>query len=780
MVGLGKVWKSEEIAEIIEAELTLSAYGRSIDRLSWDTRLMRDKGGFIALRALRDGHAYVQEALDRGAALAIVEHPIHPNLPLLRVRDTWEALHRWAAAWRQQLPYPVVGIAGSLGKTWVKEWLAYLMEGESLIVRSPGSFNSQLGVPVSILSFPAQASLALVEAGISQPQEMAKLYRLILPQYGILTRTDLVLSSAFEDRQAYERELLTLLEACEWVVSLSPIPTSLRGKVYVVGKDFRWKRVTANQGYWEGPGGERIQLSLPGDSVAFWENAVLAVSAAYLLGLSPAVLEMRAATLPPLPHRLQWIQEGNGRIWLSDVSHADFSSVQTALQEFVSLPVEPKTVVLTEFAPYAPSTHRQVVDWLRQHFPPQQIHLIGDAFAGVQYGCFYKDTEHFLREASLPSQGAILLKSTRRHSLQEAFYRLSGYGPAPELYIDWEKIYRNLRRLREKLPPQTRFLVMLKAEAYGSGDLLMAAFLARQGVDYIGVAYAREALRLREMGIQTPILVFYPGRESHALYREYHLETAIGTWEALEYWAGAVPLHIEWDTGMGRMGFLPEMLPAVIQKLQAHRAEVRGFFTHLAAGESPQEPRTLTQLRRFDTIYSQFKSFYPHAVAHVLNSAGALQIAPEAVYDMVRIGIGLYGIGDGLEEATALYAPILRIQAYEAEMSLNYGFRSKVPAACEVATVAAGYGDGLLRSWGEKGRVFLRGQPCSVLPPLNMDLMLVAIPRGSARVGDKVEIWGPSRSLREFAQEAGTLPYEVLVRLSPRVRRVHSWGNAVP
>lgn len=785
MVALGRSWLSSEIAAVVGGTL-VAEEDISLTHLAWDSRLLQtpEPSLFVALRAQRDGHAYIAEAFTRGARLCLTEKPL--PYPHILVADTWEALLRWAAHWRRQLPYPLVGITGRLGKTWVKEWLAYLLEGSYTVVRSPGSFNSRLGIAASLLSFPPKGDIGLVEVGISEPGDMARVAPVVAPQFGILTLVESIPEVPSPAHTVQAAEYYQLFSGACWVVALGEGLPSQGGEspppCYTVGEgpsyDFSWQPTEqGSKGFWHLPDGGQVPIELPEASRATWQNALLAAAAAYLLGVSIPSLQTRLSNLPPLPQRLQWTYDTAQRLWLNDTYHADYASVRTALEEFLRCSVEPKTIILSDFSPDTEESHRSMIARIAQHFRPEQVHLIGPIFSRIGWGNVYPDRETFLRTASLEG-GAFLLKGSRRFRMEELLPELTGYGRAPELRVDWEKVYRNLAYLRRRLPPQTRLLAMLKAEAYGSGDLLMATFLQRQGINYIGVAYTQEALRLRKAGIRVPILVLYPDRGPSSLYQTYQLTAAVGTWEALDYWAGQAPLHIEFDTGMGRMGFLPEETEAVLGFLHKKKAQVTGVFSHLAAAEAPEDPRTRRQLVQFAELYRAFRTAFPEVLGHLLNTAGILHIAPEAAYDMVRVGIGLYGIGEPLEEATALYAPLLRVQRYPAGTSLNYGFRSRLPEGGLVGTVALGYADGALRSWAEQGGyVFWQGQKAPLLPPINMDLLLVQLPAPKAAAGDWIEVWGPHRSLAQLAQEMQTSPYEVLARLSPRVRKLYRWGS---
>ncbi|MCX7980029.1 MAG: alanine racemase [Bacteroidia bacterium] len=785
MVALGRSWSPEELASLLDGQIAPSARELPITHIAWDTRLLLPGKNtlFIALRGQRDGHAYIEEAFQKGAVACLSERPLPDTLPHIRVHDTWEALWKWAATWRRRLSYPLLAITGSLGKTWVKEWLSYLLEGSLRVVRSPGSFNSRLGVPLSVLSFLPEADIGLVEVAITAPGEMPVQARLLQPEYGLLTRLSLTADTTFPSLQEKLKEHLRLFSQSRWIVALSSLEgfslkTDCTGLVYEVGRfpqgDFQWE---PEKNAWHLPDSPPLKVRLPSEGEAFWQNAFLAAAAAYLLGVPLTQLQERLQTLPPLPHRLQWLQDAYGRFWLNDTYHADYASTLAAIEELCRFPAAPKTVILTDFSPYTEEIHHKVVDVLKTHFSPDEVHLIGPIFSRIGWGHTYPDKATFLEKAHLSGR-AFLLKGSRRFRMEEVLGDLTGYGPGPELYIDWEKVYRNLTRLRARLPQGVQILAMLKAEAYGSGDRLMASFLQRQGISYFGVAYTHEALRLREAGLTAPIIVFYPGQEPAALFQKNALEVAVSTWEALQYWAGKVPLHIEFDTGMGRMGFRPEELPEVLAYLHTHNADVKGVFSHLAAAEAPHHPLTQSQLEKFALIYKAFKETFPHSLGHLLNTAGVLSLAPHHAYDLVRIGIGLYGIGSDLEEATALYAPILRVQAVKAGQPLNYGFRSIPPSDGYVATIGIGYGDGLLRRWAEEGGYLLiGGQKAPILPPLNMDLTLVWLEAGQAKVGDKAEVWGPHRSLQKLAEEMHTSPYEVLVRLSHRVRRVYTWGQ---
>ncbi len=790
MLELGRSWTSAELHHIWEAARlwrSTSDFPEQVRWLAWDTRLMRRGAGpgglFIALRAYRNGHVYIEEALARGAKGILAEEPVAG--PHILVHSTRQALYSWAVAYRQTLPYPIVAITGYRGKTWVKEWLVQLLEGWSL-ARSPGSFNSWLGIPLSLLSFAPVGDIGLVEVAVSEPGEMAARAALVQPQFGILTPLLNEFPTGFSCLESFLAELRPLLASCMWTVCWErpdgALAAILPGCLSVGESEQANFRVLAQQGpliRWRWPDGTEDTLELPSADRMSYQNSLLAVAAAYLLGLPKPLIQERLPRLSPLPHRRQWLQLEDGRLLLNDSYQADLSSTQLLLEEFQQIPFRKKTIILGEIAPYTPQVHEQVQHTLQTQFSDADVHLIGSLWAPEAGGRVYPSAEAFLEQGRIQGE-AILLKGGHRTQLYEKVLpALVGRTVSPELVIDLAKVAENLRRLRAQLKPQTKVWAVLKAAAYGQGAAVMGAFLERQGVAGAVVAFGPEALVLRKAAFTRRILVLYPEAWPSPAYTENGLEVAVGTWSALRLWAGRVPIHLEIDTGMGRMGFLPEEVGAVLDYLQGVPGkEVRGLFSHLAYAENPADPRTQQQLAAFDAVLRQVRELYPAVEAHLLNTTGILHLGREAAYDGVRVGIGLYGAVPGLVEATALYAPILRLQRLDAKQAFNYGFRSQ--ATGWIATLALGYGDGLLRSWAEQpsASVYVKGEAAPLLPPLNMDVMLISLPASvSVQEGDLVEIWGPTRSLQAFAAACQTIPYEILVRLSSRVRRQYHWGT---
>ncbi len=792
MLRLAQTWEAEQLEALWkEAGLLTGSYTPPsiIESLTWDSRLVHggSKTLFLALRGVRDGHAFVEEALARGASAALMEKVL--TFPGWVVKSTWDALYSWATAWRNELNYPLLSITGGAGKTWIKEWLYQLLDPWT-VARSPQSFNSRLGIPLSLLSFSPEADLGLVEVAISEAEEMPPRAALIRPRYAIwapLTAGHIQTFGTIDKLlSAYE----PLLSPCEWVIAWED--EALMHRITGLGKRWYWVgpgnqadfRIEAEEGrivWWRPLEGKLQKLELPDERPIARQNALIAAAAAVLLGASPREVAQKVSYLSLLPHRREWLQLGGERYLLNDSYHGDVVSAMEVVEEFSQMPFERKVVIFGGLSPYTPQTHRPVVERLRRHFSPEVVHLIGTEWAPHGWGQQYADVEDFLRRGTWAGE-AILLKGGHRYRLFERVLPvLLGRTVGPMLRVDLSAMQANLRRLRAALPPHTRVVAVLKAEAYGQGGAVISAFLARQGVAGAAVAFIPEGLALRKAGFTLPIWVFYPDAYVSREAIDARLEMAVGTWQALNTWGGHTPIHIEIDTGMGRMGFLSEELGRLIDYLRAHpEVRVAGILSHLAKPEAPSDPLTQRQLRLFEEVVRTFKAQYPAVMASLLSTAGILHLGEKAAYDAVRVGIGLYGAVEGLTEATALCAPILRVWEVTEETQVNYGFSAQVEPGMRVATVAIGYGDGILRSWAasSQARVYLRGRPLWVLPPLNMDLMLVALPADlPATEGDLVEIWGPAQPLRIFAQICQTIPYEVLVRLSGRIRRIYEWGT---
>lgn len=784
MVRLGEPYQAEVLTRLLGGER--QGENVEISHIAYDTRQLYGGEGvlFWALRGVRDGHWYIGDAFEKGACAAVVEAFVETPLCQIRVANTWEALHQWASYHRQRLSYPIVGITGSYGKTIVKEWAAYLW-GKGAY-KSPGSFNSRLGVPLSLLGAPLQAEIGFFEAGIASPKDMEPLAALLKPQYGVFTGLGSAHQENFRSMEEKLAEKLKLFQNAQWIIAPSQSFLKAHQQLYPgrwiwVGENekvsYRILRQEMNASQVEVVFEETFtqRCNFPfAEPWLIWD-AVLAMAVVYFLGGSVE----KSSQLEPLRLRQEWISDRPEQILLNDTYFSDAESLRQALHFYVQIPTSlPKKAIVSDFAPYDAQPHQEMTTLMENLLGPDKVFRIGPLFSACQgKSRSFSSIESFLEEVGLYSwePAYILLKGGRRFRLEEVIPYLTQHDPSSYLEIRLHRMAENLLTLRRFLPEGTEIMPILKAEAYGSGSRTIAAFLARQGMKVLGVASAVEALRLRSSGLTQTIVVFAPGMRGSSLFAHKGFEVVVGSWPELEYWAGKVPLHIEIDTGMGRRGFRVEEVPQLLEYLK-DRGGVKALASHLAAAEDPtKDSFTRHQLYTFSQVEKTFRSLFPKLETHILNTGGVLRWGSYGG-SWARIGIGLYTGSAPLKEVTCFQAQILRIASYPAGATVGYGVEVlKKPS--RIATVGVGYADGVFRSLSDgKGYFLVRGRKAPIVGRVNMDMTVIDVTEiPDAQVGDWVEIWGDHISLAEHARRAGTIPYEVLTHVADRIRRIYTW-----
>ncbi|MGQ9862964.1 MAG: alanine racemase [Bacteroidia bacterium] len=784
MLPLGAPYKTETLTSLLGGDR--QGKNLEISHIAYDTRQLYPVEGvlFWALRGVRDGHAYLSDAYEKGACAAVVEAFTELPLCQIRVANTWKALHQWAFYHRQRLTYPIVGITGSYGKTLVKEWASYLW-GKGAY-KSPGSFNSQLGVPLSILGAPLQAEIGFFEAGIAAPYDMDPLAALLRPHYGVLTSLGAAHQENFRSVEEKLAEKLKLFHHAQWVIApaqpfLQAHQELYRGKWLWVGKDeivdYRILRQEVNAADVEVvfEGSQIYRCYFPFSEPWLIQDAVLAMGVVYFLGGSVE----RASQLEPLRLRQEWISDRPGQILLNDTYFSDVESLRQTLHFYARMPTSlPKKAIVSDFSPYDAQAHQEMTQLMESLLGPEQVFRIGPLFSACQgKSRSYASVESFLEEVGLHTwePAYILLKGGRRFRLEEVIPYLTQHDPSSYLEVRLHRMAENLLTLRRFLPASTEIMPMLKAEAYGSGSRTIAAFLVRQGIKVLGVASGVEALRLRSSGLTQTIVVFSPGLRGGSLFAHKGFEVVVGSWPELEYWAGKVPLHIEVDTGMGRRGFRVEEVPQLLAYLKDTQG-VKALVSHLAAADnSAHDALTRHQLHTFSQVEKAFRTLFPDIKTHVLNTAGVLRWGWYGG-SWARVGIGLYTGLPPLKEVTRFQAQILRIALYPAGATVGYGVEV-LQRPSRIATVGVGYADGIFRNLSDgKGYFVVKGREAPIVGRVNMDMTVIDVTHiPDAHVGDWVEIWGDHLSLAEYAQRASTIPYEVLTHVADRIRRIYTW-----
>ncbi len=786
---------------------------------------------FFAIRGEHhDGHQFLTELYHRGVREFVVESgsltkELRARLSLLtdarfyEVPDSIRALQQIVTRHRQQFTIPVIGITGSNGKTIVKEWLSQLLAPGEIVVASPKSYNSQIGVPLSVWNLKPVHTLAIFEAGISQPMEMINLQPVIDPTVGIFTTIGPAHAGGFKSLKQKITEKLKLFVKSrkliyrtdyrelseEIAIILQPVNPELQVLGWSTDQQdvpIRVRYSTANSFSYihlEGLLGTH-RFRVPFTDEASLENLTHCLVFLLDYGLDVSQVQERLMTLRPVSMRLELKEGVNGSYLIDDAYNNDLQGLAIALN-FLKRQEQ--------------RAHRTVIlsDILQSGQPSDELYtLVGemlreaavDQFIGIgpeisRFGKlitipdrhFFLNTSEFLANYSTTALAdrVILLKGARPFSFERIVSRLQQKVHSTKLEINLDALTHNLNYYREKVGPETKIMAMVKAFAYGSGSAEIAGLLQYHRVDYLGVAYADEGILLRQSGISLPIMVMNVTPETFPSLLHYHLEPELYSRNILKAWLLFTgrqadlppPIHIKLDTGMHRLGFTEQDYEWLSAQLQAHPTlQVASIFSHLAgADEGAHNPFSLQQYERFMQGALLLENTIARPVLkHLLNSAGIVRF-PAYKMDMVRLGIGLYGIeATGQEQARlqtvgTLKTVISQIKTVPAGETVGYSRRGVLDHDARIATIALGYADGFDRRFGNgNGQVSVNGVKCPTVGNICMDMTMVDVTGAPAEEGDEVIIFGEEIPVWQLAANIGTIPYELFTGVSERVKRV--------
>lgn len=807
---------------------TLSGDGEArVEHLVVDTRkpVPQDGALFVALKGPHhDGHAYLEAMYQRGVRHFLVGTgtTVPAGCNAIHVNDTWDALHRMAAWHRGHHHARVVGITGSNGKTVVKEWLFQMLHDQERIVRSPGSWNSRLGVPLSVWELAPEHTLALFEAGISKPGEMDALRAIIRPDIGIFTNIGPAHARDFaNDREkALEkvklfRDVRAIVYCRDHAVVREAIGAGLdRSCVHL-----DWSREQSafvhlvNEQRTSSGIALRLlhdhrdfTVQLPFDDAASVENALHSITLLLHLGHDPEWIAARVQRLQPVAMRLRTLDGVHGSTLIDDSYSNDLASLGIALDHLDALAQDrPRVVVLSDIlgSGLQPADLHGRVATLLQRARVHRLIAVGPQLAGSK-GLFPANTIHVANAAAVVhaldahdlANAVVLVKGARDFALERVVEHWQEKTHGTVLEIDLEAVRHNLDHYREALGTagagggRVRIMAMVKAFGYGGGALELARLFAHANVDHLGVAYADEGIDLRQNGIRTPIMVMNPEPVPLELLRRFDLEPVVYHAASLQAALAfarthpdAPPVHLKLDTGMHRLGFTETELPDALERLRhAQGLTVGSLFSHLAASEEPaHDGFTRAQIERFTRMAGAVLGVLDHRpLLHLANSAGATRW-PEARFDMVRLGIGLHGIGADeretavLRPAAALRTPIAQIKFVAPGDSIGYGRTYTAERPQRIAILPIGYADGLSRRLGNgRGRVWIRDHAAPFVGTICMDMCMVDVTAIDCREGDDAFLFDQKHTVSEFAHDLGTIPYEALTSISQRVKRVYT------
>ena len=797
-----------------------------IKSVSIDSRTIADMTSclFFAIKGVRhDGHLYMDELYAKGVRNFVISDSEFdlsklPNACCLLVPDSLTALQQLAAWHRKQFTYPVLGITGSNGKTIVKEWLFELMQDDMSIIRSPKSYNSQVGVPLSVLNMTDKFDLAFFEAGISQPKEMENLSSVIAPTVGLITNIGDAHQENFVGKAEKADEKLTLFETCEMIIypkdhELIHQRIQIKFKKRAT-KLFTWsfKDSKANLHIQLeqkenstilkfDSSGEEKQIEIPFNDDAAIENAchclafLVATNSITETGLA------RFSSLQPVAMRLE-IKEGiNNCSLINDYYNSDINSLEIALQFLNRQSTTGKqrqTLILSDIrqSGYTAGELARVVVRLTKAYQVDRLICIGDELwkhqalfpTGLE---FYRNTRDFLNSfrPSDYNHEHILLKGAREFKFEQIAALLQKKYHQTQLEINLNALIENLNGYKALLHPNTKVMVMVKAFSYGSGTVEIARALEFQKVDYLAVAVADEGIELRQAGIETPIIVMNPEEHSFEIMLEYMLEPNIYSIELYHQFdlaakrmaVSAFPIHIKIETGMHRLGFSSEEeLKMIARQIpEDGRLRIQSVFSHLAASDDKMHDEfTKEQYERFIKLSESVVELQPEPVIrHLLNSSGIERFAKFQM-EMVRLGIGLYGVSQSpaiqAETVARWITVISQVKEVKIGETVGYSRKGQVEQAKKVAIIPVGYADGYDRRLSNgKGKVWIKGQMYPIIGNICMDMTMIDITGTNIIAGDQVELMGENIHLEQLSEWMGTIPYEILTGISQRVRRIY-------
>ena len=824
-----KQYSGAELTEIMKARL-LSPDNTEIiiEDILIDSRkfIRAAKTLFFALKGNRnDGHKYISELYRKGIRNFVVSDIRFSRKGLDKasffiVSDTLKALQQLTAYHRSQFDIPVFGITGSNGKTIVKEWLFQLMSPDKKIVRSPKSYNSQIGVPLSVWQMNKQHNLAIFEAGISRPGEMEHLQAIIQPNLGIFTNIGEAHSEGFISLAQKTGEKLKLFTQVKTLIYNNDqkelLNVIIRSGILENIGSFTWgseknndlqiikkqskEAETTIQAIYDG---KEITIQIPFADMASIENAIHCWAAMLHLGYDNEVIAKRMAALTPIAMRLEQKEGANNCTIINDAYNSDFNSLTIAL-DFMNLQNQhkEKVVILSDILQSGRNElelYGSVAELLKQKGITKIIG-IGETIsrhAGLfeMEKSFFPNTRDFLTRYSMASfrNQTILLKGARIFEFERINRILQQKAHETVFEINLSAIVDNLNFFRSKLRPETKIMVMVKAFSYGSGSFEIANILQFSQVDYLAVAYADEGVELRQAGIRVPIMVMNPEEYALDMMIKYQLEPEIFSFRTLKMLEKAirrnqlpqnkpVKIHLKLETGMHRLGFETEDLDKLIGRLHANPLiYVQSVFSHLAGSDKPAlDDFSRSQIAQFEQMASKLKEALQQPfMMHLLNSSGIIRF-PEAQFDMVRLGIGLYGlssepeIAHKLRHVTSLRTEITQIKNIRVGESVGYNRSFIAPKNCRIATVSIGYADGLFRHLGNgKFAFWVNGRRAPLVGDICMDMCMIDITNLEAKEGDPVIVFNADHPVTELAVAAETIPYEILSRISRRVKRVY-------
>ncbi|MBP5455016.1 MAG: bifunctional UDP-N-acetylmuramoyl-tripeptide:D-alanyl-D-alanine ligase/alanine racemase [Paludibacteraceae bacterium] len=814
----------KQIAEMVGGKFQGNC-AAEINRLLTDSRALSfpEDTLFIALKSNRnDGHKFIGTLYKKGVRSFLVNKvlPEFQNLEganFIEVDDTLLALQTLSAKHRHSFNIPVIGITGSNGKTIVKEWLYQLLNEDYKITRSPRSYNSQIGVPLSVWDLNSETQLGIFEAGISQMGEMERLQPIVAPTIGIFTNLGDAHQENFSSMKVKCAEKLKLFLQSDTVifnkdnklVDITAAQSGTKAKFFTFGtnkeadvhilavnrKSDRWSSISYQFA------GKDYTYEIPFIDDASIENSLSCLCAMLVLGVSVEKANAKLSAIEPIAMRLEVKDGQNGCLVINDSYNSDITSLSIALDfltQQATAKERKKTLILSDIKQNGqdPKLLYENIASLVEGKGIDRLIGIGEDISlfqslfNVENQVFYPNTDTFLSHMNICdfTSEAILLKGSRKFRFEEISDRLSSAVHETVLEVDLGALVNNFNYFRSFLKPGTKIMSMVKANAYGSGDVEVARTLQHNGCDYLAVAVADEGAVLRREGIHIPIVVMNPEQNSFAKIFEYNLEPEVYSFglldrmikEAAQMGIKDYPIHVKIDTGMHRLGFEEKDIDALIEKLKHQDSvKIRSVFSHLVGSDDAKfDAFTEQQIAIFSRVKERLEKAFPHKIiAHILNSAGIERFS-QYQFDMVRLGIGHYGMSAvdnrRLEEVCTLKTNILQIRRVPATDTVGYSRKGTLNRDSVIGAIPIGYADGWNRKLGNRvGKVLVNGKFAPIVGNICMDVCMIDLTDIDAKEGDTVVLFGKGHPIQGVADTLGTISYEILAGLTKRVKRVY-------
>lgn len=817
------MFTANEIANILPCiSRSLPSPDQPITELLFDSRrlLLPEKTLFFAIKTEKnDGHSYIPELIRKGVCNFVVTENFrqwesYGSCNFLRVDDSVAALQKVAEHHREQFDIPVVGITGSNGKTIVKEWLSQMLSEDYRIVASPNSYNSQIGVPISVWQMGPQHEFAIFEAGISRPFEMNRLASIIQPTIGILTNIGSAHSQFFKDEKEKLEEKIQLFKNCPVIIYCNDNPlvdTLLKRQDFQDKTRLSWGtqpdstfRITKRcieRGHTHITMDNK-EFTIPFVDDASVENALHTVVLLLHLGFTSTDINRKLSLLTPIYMRMEVKEALNQSIVINDTYSLDINSLRVAL-DFVKSQIRysRKTVILSDFAQVGAlcrDSYREINELLANNGITKLIAVgteLGknrDVFT-LPEKYFFENTDTLLAQLNRIDfhDEVVLVKGARHFGFERVTDALQLRSHRTILNVSLPALVNNLNYYRSLISPQTKVVAMVKAMCYGLGDVELISELQYHNIDYLAVAYTDEGVNLRKKNIKLPVIVLGAEGESFEMMINYNLEPEIFNLYSLTEFEKALSrhpdikefkIHLKIDTGMHRLGFRKDDLPELISRIQNNpQLQVASVFSHLAAAEDPTEDVfTLSQISYFEEVTEEIQNHFDYPILrHIDNTAGISRF-PQAHFDMVRVGIGLYGFTSvatdqqHLQHVATLKTVVTHVRTIGVGETVGYNRTYTAEKPTKVGIIPIGYADGFPPELGRGvGSVIVKGVRVPIIGKICMDMTMIDLTGTDVTEGDEVVVYGENNRIDDISTSIGKIPYHLLTAISKRVPRTY-------